>query len=393
MAHLGSEDPLALVRAEDLVGLTQTLLRIPSPDPPGLELRLAQHVLELLRSVGIPARMMPFARDRANLVARLAGQGRRPPLIFCAHLDTVPVGERPWAHPPYEGLVDHQRIYGRGAADMKGGMAAMILAMIALAGAGQEPAGDVYLALTAGEAATLGGARRLVQAEALPRGGALLVPGPTGLDVVIAQKAALWLQVITHGRGGHLACPALGSEDGDVNAIDRMIRFLSRLDSLVFEQAEHPLLGRPSFGFGTIRGGQAINLIPDHCEATLDLRLLPGQDPADISRELINLGGGEAEVICLDYKPAVETAPDHPFVLACQEARATELGSFSVPEGVSYFTDAAVLGPALDAPMVILGPGDIAVSGIADEWIDIERLLSAARIYTRIAWNADWSLA
>jgi succinyl-diaminopimelate desuccinylase len=368
----------------ETTALLARLIGIETCDPPGGEIEIARLVRGYLDDHGIDAELDEFAPGRANVVARLKGDGGRPGLIFSAHFDTVPVGAQPWSHGPFAAEVVGGRLYGRGASDMKSGMAAMIRAAVALRQSNAALAGDLILAFSAGESSNCLGAKRMVARGDLKGAGHFLVSEPTSLGILIAEKGALWLRLIAHGRGGH-ASAAEGSALESRSAITRMMAALQTLESLRFDIADHPLLGAPSLAVGTIRGGSVVNLTPDRCEAEIDLRLLPGQDPKGVIASIAEHVGDDIEIETIDYKPPVETAPQDPFVGACVEACRAVGGHAPVPAGVSYYSDATVICPALDLPMVILGPGELGMSGQTDEYVELAKLEEAVPIFERVA--------
>jgi succinyl-diaminopimelate desuccinylase len=371
---------LSAIDTDSAVQLLQAMIRTRSTNPPAEELTLAGWVHDWLRQYGVTSELRPFAGTRANVIAHLQGTGVRPGLIFSAHFDTVPEGDIPWDYPPYGGDIHEGRIYGRGAADMKGGMAAMMIAAAALASAEVKLQGDLILAFTSGETSNCVGAQRLISEGALKGAGAFLVSEPTGLDVGTAEKAALWLRVIARGRTSHGSQPQAGS-----NAVRTLVCALAQLENLHFDVAAHPLLGRPTLAIGKIYGGVNINVTPDLCMAELDVRILPDQDPDQVTSLIQETMGAAIEISRIDYKPAIETSGDHPFVRTCIEARTRELGASATPVGLSYFTDGAVICKAMNLPMVILGPGGTEMTHQHNEYCEIDRLVLAARIFTRVA--------
>jgi succinyl-diaminopimelate desuccinylase len=207
-----------------------------------------------------------------------------------------------------------------------------------------------------------------------------LVSEPSSLAVLIAHKAALWLRATAHGRAGHLSAGAGGGR----SAIAMMLAALADLAEALPDDA-HPLLGRASLTVGRIRGGEAINLTAERCTADLDLRLLPGHDPAAVERALEGRLGDGFGLERLDFKPAVETAGDDPFVATCLAAVRSVVGEAATSGGAAYFTDACVLAAAFDLPTVIIGPGRLGGSGAVDERVAVADLLTAARLYRDIA--------
>lgn len=368
----------------DTADLLARLIAIETCDPPGGEMEIAALVHGYLEEQGIAAELDEFQPGRANVLARLKGQGGRPALIFSAHFDTVPVGAQPWSNGPFSAHVENGRLYGRGASDMKSGMAAMISAAIGLKDSKAELAGDLILAFSAGESSSCLGAKRMVERGDLKGAGHFLVSEPTSLGLLIAEKGALWLRLIAHGKGGHNSA-AQGESMESHSAISRMVDTLAILQRFDFGIASHPLLGDPSIDVGTIRGGSVVNMTPDRCEAEIDLRLLPGQDVDAVVATIGSQIGDEIEIELIDFKPPVETAPDHPFVDVCLEACRHVTGETPVPAGVSYYSDATIICPALDLPMVILGPGELGMSGQTDEYVELAKLDRAVPIFERVA--------
>jgi len=370
----------ALGDALDLEALLTRLIRAESPDPPGDERRVAAVVAEELERRGFTPEVEEFQPNRFNVTARLRGHGARSALVFSAHMDTLPAGEAAWTHAPFAGVSDGVHVYGRGACDMKSGLAAMIAAASALRAEAAPLTGDLVLAFTGGESSNCLGARRLAERGALADAGALLVSEPSSLDVLVAHKAALWLRATAHGRPGHLSA----GDGGGRNAIELMTAALAHLAD-VLPGDTHPLLGRASLTVGHIEGGGVINLTPERCTADLDIRLLPAHDPAAVEAALAARLGERFTLERLDLKPAVETASSDRFVELCREVVGSVRGGVAEPGGAAYFTDASVLAPAFKLATVIIGPGRLGGSGAVDERVALADLQSAARIYRDIA--------
>ena len=379
MATLATLDrALDRLCGDHLVRLLQELVRIDTTYPPGSEQRLATFIADRLEATGVTASVHGFGAGRANLVGRLPGRGQRRALGLIGHLDTAPVGHEPWHYRPHAAVVADGRLYGRGAADMKGGLAAMMVAVEALGQAHVELAGDVVLAFTSGETRDCVGAKQLVADGHLDDADAVIIGEPTHLDIGIAEKAALWLRVTAVGQSGHTAQPVEGA-----NAIETMVQFLARVADLDLGGGgvDHPLLGPPTIAVGTISGGVAVNVTPDRCVAELDLRLLPDQHQDDVTAALRALATPEVTVETIDVKPAVVVPVDDPVVRAARAAHRYVRGVDREPIGLPYYTDAAVICPARGFSMVIMGPGGHGMSHQVDEFCEIDSLASAARLY------------
>jgi succinyl-diaminopimelate desuccinylase len=295
-------------------------------------------------------------------------------------MDTVPVGKEKWTYPPFAGEVHDGKIFGRGAADMKGGLACMIAAGTILAQSGIRLSGDLILALTFDETFGLEGAKRLIDGGYLEHAGALLVGEPSSLDVFVAEKGALWLQCTARGRTAHTSMPHLGS-----NAIIELAHFLIRLESELDLTSNHPLLGGGTYTVGTVQGGVTINVVPDQCEAQIDIRLCPGHDYEKIIHRVRQLAGETIDIEVIDWKPPVETDPGAEIAKISLGAVEKITGEDKSPKGVAYYTDGAVLANRLSIPMVIIGPADTGMTHQPDEYVDVYKLVQAVKIYLLIA--------
>lgn len=363
----------------DPVTLAADLVRIPSSDPPGGELAVARAVAETLHRLGLDPELDEFLPGRANVLARIRGRGEKPALIFSAHLDTVPIGERPWSFPPFAGDVVDGRLRGRGASDMKSAVAAFIAAAGRLSRRPAPLAGDVILAFTAGESADCLGARHLVAQGFQTQIGAFLCGEPSTLDLVVVEKAILWVEAEAQGEIGHV------SGAPGVNAIDLMAQALAALRQVDLDLPDHPLLTGPSLNVGRIAGGSAVNVTPDRCIAEIDIRFGPGVAPQAVVDRLAATLPPRVQLRVMDFKPAVEARPESAFVTCCAEAVRARTGRAPAMRGVSYYSDGAILLDGLDVPFCILGPGELGMSGQSDETAGVAAIRAAADIYVRIA--------
>jgi len=366
----------------DPVQLTADLVRIPSSDPPGGELAVAQVVARFLRQNGIPTELDEFLPGRANVIARIAGRGEKPALVMSAHLDTVPVGEMPWSFDPFAGDIVDGRIRGRGASDMKSAVAAFVAAADRLNRRPALLAGDVILAFTAGESANCLGARHLVKQGFQKEIGAFLCGEPSTLDLILVEKAILWLKAEARGEMGHV------SGARGVNAIEVMADAIHALRGLVLDLPGHPLLSPPSVSVGRIQGGTAVNVTPDRCTAKIDVRFGPGIDPVAAISQIAAVLPPRVSLRVTDFKPAVEERPDSPFIATCAAAVTARTGQMPAIRGVSYYSDGAILLNGITAPFAILGPGDLGMSGQPDETASADAIRACTDIYVKIA--EDW---
>jgi succinyl-diaminopimelate desuccinylase len=383
-AELRPSPRVAYPDAQWLTKLLKELVSIDSCDPPGREIEVAELVANVLRKNHVDATLDEFEPGRANVVARIKGRTSSTGLAYSAHLDTVPIGNQPWKYPPLGAVMVDGRMYGRGSADMKGGLAAMVASALIINNRREKLGGDLILAFTAGESSACLGARRLVEQNALNGATAILVSEPTSLRVVTAEKGAVWLRATANGRTGHVS-GATSNNGVGINAIMPIIEFLTKLRNYQFKAAPDQLLGEPTINVGKIHGGVAANVTPDRCIVDFDLRILPHQLLDPILSDLRILAGSTIDISIIDVKPPVMTDPRHPFVKICAEATKAHIDVPTEPLGVAYYSDAAVLAPAFNLAMVIIGPGDLGISGSNDEFVEIDRVCRATKIYTDIA--------
>jgi len=372
----------------ELVALLRELVSTPSMNPytadtlePGYgEAQVAERVAAFLRRAGVAVELREVRPGRPNVVASLDGPGGGDPLLFVAHLDTVPV--EGMTVPPFEAKVDGGRLYGRGACDNKGSLAAMLTALTRVA---EKKANHCPLLLVAtmDEESSYGGIRAFLADG--PRARAAVVGEPTQLEVVVAHKGALRCAIATHGKSAHSSHP-----DQGVNAIYRMMPLVADLEALAQElptRAAHPLVGPPTLSVGTIHGGLTINTVPDRCTIEVDRRLLPGESVDEAAAEIqaiVERHGATTHELFTGLP--FEVSQDAEVVGLASAAAAAVLGEAKVV-GVPYGTEAsAVLRAGI--PAVVLGPGDAAQAHSADEWVDLAQLDAAARIYQHIMTTA-----
>ena len=363
----------------DVEGFLQRLIEIPSCDPPGGELAVAKLVHETLFSLGVTSELDEFLPGRANVLGRVPGANTHTPLVFSAHMDTVPEGGQPWSFDAFAGDKKDGLIRGRGASDMKSAVACFVAAAAQIAERDTPLGGDVLLAFTAGESANCLGARRFVEQGLQGEIGAFLCGEPSSLDLIVVEKAILWIKATAKGEIGHVSGAA------GKNAINMMAQFILDLSDLTLDLPEHPLLSLPTINTGRIEGGSAVNLTPDTCTAEIDVRFGPGIEVADVMAQLDTVVPAGISLAVTDFKPAVEEPASSDFVNLCSKVTRHHTGRTPEIKGVSYYSDGAILLDGIKAPFVILGPGILGMSGQADEVIPVENLHKAVEIYREIA--------
>ena len=371
----------------DALALTRELIRFRTINPPGEEEACARRLGVLLEAAGFRCDYVAMGPGRANLIARIGGATDRPPLAFTGHIDVVPLGARPWSMDPFAAEIAGPRVYGRGASDMKSGVAAFVTAAIEAASRLDGGGPGLLLIITAGEETGCTGAHHIV---ATARGllgevGALLVAEPTSNQPMVGHKGALRLKVTARGVTAHASMP----EEG-VNAVVKAARAIARLDDFDFNVARHPVMGAPTLNVGWLHGGLNINSVPDQAEAGLDIRTIPLQRHAEIEAAIASFLGPEVEIARLDEAVPVWTEPDVAWVGNVFEAVRSVTGIVPGVAAAPYFTDASALTPALGGiPTVVLGPGPAAQAHQTDEYCEIAAIEAATAIYRRLI--ADWT--
>jgi len=368
----------------DPVALTRTLLRYDTVNPPGREADCARHAAQLLEGWGFEVELHDFEPGRTSVIARAGGNGARAPLCLTGHLDVVPLGTRAWSRDPFAGETDGDRLYGRGASDMKAGVAAILLAARRFAGKLAGTPG-VVLVLTASEENGCVGSRHLA---ALPRlmgkAGAIVVGEPTANHPFVGHKGSLKFHADFRGVSAHGSMPELG-----VNAIYKAARAIGRLEAFDFGQAPHPVMGKATLSVGTIEGGAGVNLVPDAARIGVDIRTLPGMDHAALLARLRALMGEDVAIDPFSDLPAVWTAPEAEWMQRVFEICTPFLAAAPGVRTATYMTDAANLRKVYgEVPTVVLGPGEPQMAHQTDEYCSTERLRQAVDVYEAII--ADW---
>ncbi len=368
---------------EKLTQLACDLIRMPTLPPEGNELELVTYLAGLFAGSAFETKIQQFGPRRANLLARVQSQAHRPPLYLTGHVDVVPVGKAEWRHPPFAAVVEDHRIYGRGAADMKSGIAAMVLAALSAAQAAPGEL-DLTLLITGGEETGFLGAHKMVEEGTwLEPGLGLLVCEPTGNQPDLGHKGHLWLQGVSSGVTAHGSMPHLG-----VNALYKACEAVLKAREFTFRQTPVPLFGGPTLNLGRLQGGININSVPDKAEFHLDIRTIPGMNLDELMQEMQTWIGDLAELQAVSRSDAVATDPNHPWVRQVLEEVARQGNPLNPSAGV-YVTDAAILQASLGyAPVVVLGPGDAEQAHKTDEYCPQQQLEDAYELFRRIILNS-----
>ena len=371
---------------DELVSLTRDLVSIRSVNPPGSEAEIAGYVENYLEDLGVATTSVDLNGDpdRRSVVGRIPGKGSGS-VVLCGHLDTVDVTEEHWTVPAFDGLVKDGRIYGRGSADMKGGLAVMMVLARLIVESGLTPDRDVVLAFTADEEKGYGGAYNLGSGDLLDDAEFLIITEPTNGDVYAGEKGELWAEVTFHGKAAHGSTPENG-----VNAVMVAANFALKLASRVDEFPRDDSVGRTTLNVGQLDGGWQVNIVPDEATVKLDFRVIT-DDHRELALEAVNElaeklageAGGEYEAEVLSYQEPVVSDVEDRFVSGFYRAAGSRPGGDdgSGPIIVPYCTDASALVPQLEVPLVLYGPGAIEMAHQPDEYVEVDSLIESLETF------------
>lgn len=355
----------------------------PSLVPGGAgEAEIANAVTAAIRKIGIDVEVTEVEPGRPNVVGVLDGSRRGPSLMFCGHLDTVGVEGM---NLPFDPIERDGRLYGRGAGDMKGGLAAMIEAARLLADSGGLKAGRLIVAAVVDEEYESIGAEALVKNW---HADAAVVTEPTDLEVAIGHKGFSWVEIKVAGRAAHGSRPLEGRD-----AILRMGRVLSELEGLNNElqsRPPHPVLGNPSLHGSLIEGGRELSTYPDWCLLRMERRTVTGESEDVALAEVREILSGlklrdpelEAEARLMFSRRPYETPEEHDLPRMLEQA-VENTGHSTKRAGMTYWTDAAILGDA-GIPSVIFGPGGAGYHGL-EEYVRVDDVIACRDALIKLA--------
>lgn len=367
---------------------TVTLVQIDSQNPGAREGACARWVRQRLQYAGIDVMTQAVQPGRDNIVARVQGTGTGPRLVLLAHMDTVPVGDG-WTVPALEGLTRNGRIYGRGAADMKSGLAVAINLMAALARESAPPREVILCATVDEEGPQMAGAHALVAADIVTPDDQVLALEPTGLRLRIAQVGLRWMELTVQGRMAHAGRAHLGIDANHV-----MARVVERLKEQVAALPyRDDMLGRPLFTCGTLRGGIATNVVPPSCHAQFDVRLVPPMTTADaealvrsVVEEVLPAfpGAGYALRGLGAARPPIHAAADCHLIEHLRDAYLSVVGrplESGGADGHEAYTDASMIAALTGSrSCTVFGPGSSDHAHTADEFVPISDIEHAAGV-------------
>jgi len=392
---------LARIDDDELIRWVQELTQIPSVWKPELgtgEEPAARWVEARCRELGLETHFEIVQPGRPNVIARHR-MADGPTLMFEGHTDVVTEGDPAvWRDPPFAAVIRDGRIYGRGANDMKAGLVAALVAIKAIVASGVRLDGTLLLGAVCDEEGDMIGIKHFAERGWADEVSAAIVCEPEENHLCVTQKGVMWIHVVIHGEMAHGAMPLTGA-----NTAYAMARFLSLVRSLELRvMADHgidPFLGKPSITPTIVmtpargHGEAQKNVMPGASETMLDIRLIPGQEPEALALEIETLLksalAGEAKLRydfrVLEIRHPTYTDPDHAVVNALASAYTDLTGNPPIYGGVPGSTDGTILNARKGIPIVTCGPGDIHIPHHVDEWVSIDEIKTAARMYVLAA--------
>jgi succinyl-diaminopimelate desuccinylase len=411
------------IRREELAALTQDLIRIPSvrhPPDRGNEREVALFLARLMEEMGLDVVVEEVEPDAPNVIGVLHGQQDGPCLMFECHTDVVTEGNpEDWKYGPFEGRAVGNRIYGRGACDTKGNLAAAVKAIHAINRSKTPFKGKILIAMLVDEEGLMKGVKHFIRQGWAESVNAAIICEPVDNHLCLTQKGALRAELVTTGKMSHGAMPLSG-----LNPISPMVSILEKLRHLEEEEilirGKDPFLGFPSITptvlQAPVKGAPQLNVVPEQCRALLDIRTIPGQSHEALKKQLEDLVEEEKQAVrrsldsgplkeireqlekglsknlpfeatlnIFEDRPWTRTSPDERIVQAVSRAIGLVTGQAPVYDGVPGATDGTFLTAWAGIPIVTLGAGKRSLPHQRDEWVSVDDLCLTAKIYAASA--------
>jgi len=379
------------ISRDELILLTQELVSFRTENPPADYSEISMFLQKKYQSLGLEVQILEGEKGKTNVCARLKGNGESNEiLLLSGHMDVVPAGEG-WNTNPFIATVQDQSLIGRGTVDMKGSIAAQYLAVKAIVESKIKLKGDLYLFATVDDetAGTMG--LRYITETGLSKTGwpkptFHILGEPSNLNLYVAFKGRMWIRISLAGRSAHGGNPSAG-----INAIEKMIKLINRITAL--KRQSHPLMGTDTINIGTISGGQKTNIVPDYCAVTIDYRFVAPQTSVDIEqklREIISeLSASDQnfqlqEFHIFERRESLEVPTNNKYLVSLKSLSEEVLGR-NVDFGGVLSAGDAYWTLSNSIPAVFYGPGSLDVAHTNKEFVPLDELEAAARIFATYA--------
>jgi succinyl-diaminopimelate desuccinylase len=375
--------------SETAIAILQQLIRMRTPQPAGDERDAVIYISSLFPENRVEKRIIRHENNRISLIVTVPGTDQNRGVAILGHLDTIPVGNaKEWAHSPFGAEIIDGLIYGRGAADMKGGVTSIIFAALSLLREDFKPAVDIFFCFTADEEAGGTGALSLVGGGFLDKVEEIIIVKPTNEKIGLAERGAIWLRVKSEGKSTHAAMA-----DAQINALFAFNKIAETIKALFSNEKKHDFLGYTTCLVTSLHAvSDQCSIVPHYVEGTLDIRTLPSVDHDWLFRE-INACVSCVERECKDVRVSLEVILNRQPVGMDEGAPLVQsLKSIyldlNIPwetTGLNYFTDASILIPSLGVPFVMFGPGDELFFHQPDEYVRIDSVIRMGEVLTLYA--------
>lgn len=375
---------------DELITLTQELVRIESTNPGAYEKNIGEFIYTWLKNCGADVVRDEFSPGRFNVCSTIRGEADSPNLAFVGHMDTVPVGDG-WVEKPFGGEVRNGTVYGRGSADMKGGLACFMLIYRDILTCGKKPKRTFTFIATADEENLMTGAQQALKSGWLSKDSWVIDAEPTADKILIGHKGKTWFNITAKGIGGHASTP-----EKCVDAVGAMGEIISEIRKRIAQLPIHSIFGPCSATFGTIKGGSNINIVPDTCTVHIDLRLVPpitNEQTIALVQEAVAAGtakvaGSSATVEILSQMPCVDIDFDAPILGELKKAYAQVLGKSPVVTFFPGYTDSGVVAAHTgNINCLSYGPGELSMAHVANEYVTCKSVLEARSVLQKMTEN------
>lgn len=390
------EQIVKLINPNEVINLVKDMVSIKSVLPPhSVEREIGNYVINYMKSKGVNVETQEVEAGRFNIICKVKGKKSDSSIMFTGHLDTVPVSKNErelWNTNPFKGEIVEERLYGRGSADMKGGLGAAMAALGALSADNITPSCDVILLATVDEEGMMLGSKAIVNTHYTDNVKKLVVCEPTNMEIVTLCKGRTWADIKVFGEAAHAS-----GENVGINAVDKAVTLINNLSQYNIPHVPHSVVGNSFWQVTEISGGLAPAIIPDQCTLTLDARLVPGQTTediwSDVEKIILSLKEKDpdfnAEINIIEERDPWETAKNDLFVKNMEQS-INSLGLPVVYAGCLGTTDGTVLRKA-GMDTIIIGPGDISSAHKENESVSIKQLVQAAQVYLNVmvSWKDE----
>ncbi len=377
---------------KETIELTKALVEIPSENPSGNEFLIGKYLESFLKANNIPFEKSSVEPKRKNLIIEI-GNRKNKSLTFVNHMDTVPAGEG-WKTDPFSVKITKGKLFGRGSCDMKGGIASSLIALKEIKkkiDAGKKIKRFLkYFLVVDEESAWMKGVSHEIHTGKITKEDLVISCEPTSLNLVIAQKGAMWYEIEIKGKNAHAASPHMG-----INAIHASCFVIESLyEEFRKKKLANPLLGKTTFVPSIIKGGRKTNMVADQCKFQIDVRFIPPltikrietliRKTVDKSCRKFPGTKGIVKSICIDRPPIISNEKSNGCVLI-KDVLEKKLSAKTNILGVSYYSDSGVVASSTkNKQCFLLGPGNIEQAHSPNEFVDIKELTKATEIYLDI---------